>query len=55
MKFNKIIPELMLMCGKVTHKNLTGSSPLFRYYSLIWIEKTSLIQYNKTSRRCTPA
>ena len=25
-----IIPVQMLMCGKVTHKNLTGSSP---YYS----------------------
>ena len=23
---------LMLMCHKVTHKNLIDSSPLFRYY-----------------------
>ena len=23
--------DLMLMCGKVTHKNLIDSSPLFRY------------------------
>ena len=27
-----IIPVQMLMCHKVTHKNLTDSSPLFRYY-----------------------
>ena len=41
----------MLMCGKVTHKNLIDNRPLFRYYSSIWIEKTSLIQYNKVSGR----
>lgn len=44
-------PEIMLMCGKVTHKNLIDNRPLFRYYSSIWIEKTSLIQYNKVSGR----
>jgi len=44
-------PKLMLMCGKVTHKNLIDNRPLFRYYSSIWIEKTSLIQYNKVSGR----
>ncbi len=41
----------MLMCDKVTHKNLIDNRPLFRYYSSIWIEKTSLIQYNKVSGR----
>ena len=41
----------MLMCGKVTHKNLIDNRPLFRYYSSIWIEKTSLIQYNKVLGR----
>ena len=41
----------MLMCGKVTHKNLIDNRPLFRYYSSIWIEKTALIQYNKVSGR----
>ena len=45
------IPEQMLMCGKVTHKNLIDNRPLFRYYSSIWIEKASLIQYNKVSGR----
>ena len=45
------IRGLMLMCGKVTHKNLIDNRPLFRYYSSIWIEKTSLIQYNKVSGR----
>ena len=45
------IPVQMLMCGKVTHKNLIDNRPLFRYYSSIWIEKTSLIQYNKVSGR----
>lgn len=45
------IPFIMLMCGKVTHKNLIDNRPLFRYYSSIWIEKTSLIQYNKVSGR----
>ena len=44
-------PVEMLMCGKVTHKNLIDNRPLFRYYSSIWIEKTSLIQYNKVSGR----
>ena len=44
-------PALMLMCGKVTHKNLIDNRPLFRYYSSIWIEKTSLIQYNKVLGR----
>lgn len=39
------------MCSKVTHKNLIDNRPLFRYYSSIWIEKTSLIQYNKVSGR----
>ena len=43
--------ERMLMCGKVTHKNLIDNRPLFRYYSSICIEKTSLIQYNKVSGR----
>lgn len=43
--------DLMLMCGKVTHKNLIDNRPLFRYYSSIWIEKTALIQYNKVSGR----
>ena len=42
---------IMLMRGKVTHKNLIDNRPLFRYYSSIWIEKTSLIQYNKVSGR----
>ena len=42
---------VMLMCDKVTHKNLIDNRPLFRYYSSIWIEKTSLIQYNKVSGR----
>ena len=46
-----ITPVPMLMCGKVTHKNLIDNRPLFRYYSSIWIEKTSLIQYNKVSGR----
>ena len=46
-----IIQVQMLMCGKVTHKNLIDNRPLFRYYSSIWIEKTSLIQYNKVSGR----
>ena len=46
-----IIPVQMLMCDKVTHKNLIDNRPLFRYYSSIWIEKTSLIQYNKVSGR----
>ena len=46
-----IFQEKMLMCGKVTHKNLIDNRPLFRYYSSIWIEKTSLIQYNKVSGR----
>ena len=41
----------MLMCDKVTHKNLIDNRPLFRYYSSIWIEKASLIQYNKVSGR----
>ena len=41
----------MLMCDKVAHKNLIDNRPLFRYYSSIWIEKTSLIQYNKVSGR----
>ena len=41
----------MLMCDKVTHKHLIDNRPLFRYYSSIWIEKTSLIQYNKVSGR----
>ena len=41
----------MLMCDKVTHKNLIDNRPLFRYYSSIWIEKTALIQYNKVSGR----
>ena len=27
-----ITPARMLMCDKVTHKNLIDSSPLFRYY-----------------------
>jgi len=27
-----IIRAQMLMCHKVTHKNLIDSSPLFRYY-----------------------
>ena len=27
-----ITPVQMLMCHKVTHKNLIDSSPLFRYY-----------------------
>ena len=26
------LPKAMLMCHKVTHKNLIDSSPLFRYY-----------------------
>lgn len=29
--FDLIILDVMLMCGKVTHKNLIDSSPLFRY------------------------
>ena len=48
---DRIIPAAMLMCGKVTHKNLIDNRPLFRYYSSIWIEKTSLMQYNKVSGR----
>ena len=32
MKNIDTIPEYMLMCHKVTHKNLIDSSPLFRYY-----------------------
>ena len=32
------IPELMLMCHKVTHKNLIDSSPLFRSNSELLVE-----------------
>lgn len=46
-----ILDSPMLMCDKVTHKNLIDNRPLFRYYSSIWIEKTALIQYNKVSGR----
>ena len=49
--YNVIRQTQMLMYGKVTHKNLIDNRPLFRYYSSIWIEKTSLIQYNKVSGR----
>lgn len=45
------IPVLMLMSHKVTHTNLIDSSPLFHCYSTIWIEKTTLIQYNRVSER----
>ena len=31
-EFGFINPVIMLMCHKVTHKNLIDSSPLFRYY-----------------------
>ena len=33
MAFNSsmVSPDIMLMCHKVTHKNLIDSSPLFRY------------------------
>lgn len=51
MTVNKTYQILMLMCDKVTHKHLIDNRPLFRYYSSIWIEKTSLIQYNKVSGR----
>lgn len=44
-------PAQMLMCHKVTHKNLIDSSPLFHCYSTIWLEKTTLIQYNRVSGR----
>ena len=30
--YGKIIPVQMLMCGKVTHKNLIDSHSLFRMY-----------------------
>lgn len=30
--YGMIIRAQMLMCHKVTHKNLIDSSPLFRYY-----------------------
>lgn len=31
-EINALCAEIMLMCHKVTHKNLIDSSPLFRYY-----------------------
>lgn len=41
------IPEAMLMCGKVTQKNLIDNSPLFRKKAKNLIEISKIFWYNK--------
>lgn len=42
-----IIPAPMLMCGKVTQKNLIDNSPLFRKKAKNLIEISKIFWYNK--------
>ncbi len=40
-------PKAMLMCGKVTQKNLIDNSPLFRKKAKNLIEISKIFWYNK--------